>query len=121
MFATSDAKAKLGGNPYDNSRRLYLGSGNDFWLNLLVDRYHADPAALAAIEADYQTSGKLAAPLVTLHTTADPIVPYWHEPLYSAEGARRTPGSFTRTCRSSATATAASEPRRPSSPSASSC
>jgi len=83
VFATSDAKAKLGGNPYDNSQRLYLGSGNDFWLNLLVDRFHADRTALAAIEAGYQTSGKLAAPLVTLHTTADPIIPYWHEPLYS--------------------------------------
>ena len=83
VFATNDAKVELDGNPYDNSRRLYLGSGNDFWLNLLVDRYHADPGALAAIEAEDQTSGKLAAPLVTLHTTADPIVPYWHEPLYS--------------------------------------
>ena len=50
-----------------------------------MDRYHADPRALAAIEADYQTSGRLDAPLVTLHTTADPIVPYWHEPLYSVK------------------------------------
>jgi pimeloyl-ACP methyl ester carboxylesterase len=83
VFATNDARAQLGGNPYDNSRRLYLGSGNDFWLNLLVDRYHADTAALATIEEDYQTSGRLKAPFVTLHTTADPIVPYWHEPLYS--------------------------------------
>jgi pimeloyl-ACP methyl ester carboxylesterase len=85
VFATNDAKQKLGGNPYDNSRRLYLGSGEDFRLNLLVDRFHADPAALLEIEAAYQTSGKLAAPLVTLHTTADPIVPYWHEPLYSVK------------------------------------
>ena len=85
VFATSDAKEKLGGNPYDNSRRLYLGSGNDFWLNLLVKRYHADPPALDTIEHDYQTTGELAAPLVTLHTTADPIVPYWHEPLYSVK------------------------------------
>jgi pimeloyl-ACP methyl ester carboxylesterase len=85
VFATNDAREKLGGNPYDNSRRLYLGSGEDFRLNLLVDRFHADPGALAAIETYYQTSGKLAAPLVTLHTTADPIVPYWHEPLYSVK------------------------------------
>jgi hypothetical protein len=83
LFATTDAQQKLGGNPYDNSRRLYLGSGNDFRLNLLVDRFHADPGALAAIEDGYQTSGRLDAPLVTLHTTADPIVPYWHEPLYT--------------------------------------
>jgi len=88
VFATRDARAKLGGNPYDNSRRLYLGSGNDFWLNLLVDRFHADPTALAAIEDGYQTSGRLAAPLVTLHTTADPIVPYWHEPIYTLKALR---------------------------------
>jgi pimeloyl-ACP methyl ester carboxylesterase len=86
VFATDDARVKLGGgNPYDNSRRLYLGSGNDFWLNLLVNRYYADPRALAEIEDHYQTSGRLEAPLVTLHTTADPIVPYWHEPLYSVK------------------------------------
>jgi pimeloyl-ACP methyl ester carboxylesterase len=83
VFATNDARAQLGGNPYDNSRRLYLGSGNDFWLNLLVERYHADWTALAEIDVHYQTNGRLEAPLVTLHTTADPIVPYWHEPLSS--------------------------------------
>jgi pimeloyl-ACP methyl ester carboxylesterase len=83
VFAARDVQAKLGGNPYDNSRRLYLGSGQDFRLNLLVDRFHADPGALAAIQEGYQTSGRLAAPLVTLHTTADPVVPYWHEPLYT--------------------------------------
>jgi hypothetical protein len=82
-FATMDAQAKLGGQPYDNSKRLYTGSGNDFWLNLLVPRYHADLPALAAIEAYYQTSGRLEAPLVTMHTTGDPIVPHWHEPLYT--------------------------------------
>jgi hypothetical protein len=83
VFATNDPRERLGGNPYDNSRRLYLGSGNDFWLNLLVERYHADPAALAAMDAGYETTGRLAVPLVTLHTAADPIVPYWHEPRYS--------------------------------------
>ncbi len=89
VFATADAREKLGGgNPYDNSRRLYLGSGNDFWLNLLVGRFHADPSALAAIEHGYQTSGRLDPPLVTLHTTADPIVPYWHEPLYTLKALR---------------------------------
>jgi pimeloyl-ACP methyl ester carboxylesterase len=83
VFATTDAQEKLDGQPYDNATRFYAGSGNDFWLNLLVPRYHASRRALAAIEAYYQTSGRLEAPLVTLHTTADPIVPYWHEPLYS--------------------------------------
>jgi pimeloyl-ACP methyl ester carboxylesterase len=83
VFATADAIATLGGQPFDNTNRFYTGSGNDFLLNLRVKRYRAEIAALQAIDADYQTSGRLAAPLVTLHTTADPIVPYWHEPLYS--------------------------------------
>jgi hypothetical protein len=83
VFATMDGIATLRGQPFDNTTRFYTGSGNDFLLNLRVKRYRADLRALQAIEADYQTSGRLAAPLVSLHTTGDPIVPYWHEPLYS--------------------------------------
>jgi pimeloyl-ACP methyl ester carboxylesterase len=83
VFATMDGIATLGGQPFDNTTRFYTGSGNDFLLNLLVKRYRADRVALQEIEGNYQTSGRLAVPLVTLHTTGDPIVPYWHEPLYS--------------------------------------
>lgn len=83
VFATNDGIAKLGGQPFDNRTRLYVGSDNDFLLNLRIKRYHADPAALLEIAANYQTSGALAAPVVTLHTTGDPIIPYGHEPLYS--------------------------------------
>lgn len=82
-FATMDGIATLRGQPFDNTTRWYTGSGNDFLLNLLVKRYRASPVAVQEIEGNYQTSGRLAVPLVTLHTTADPIVPYWHEPLYS--------------------------------------
>jgi pimeloyl-ACP methyl ester carboxylesterase len=82
-FATMDGIATLRGQPFDNTTRWYAGSGNDFLLNLLVKRYRADPVAVQEIEGNYQTSGRLGVPLVTLHTTADPIVPYWHEPLYS--------------------------------------
>jgi len=82
-FATMDGIATLGGQPFDNTTRFYTGSGNDFLLNLLVKRYRANPVAIQEIEGNYQTSGRLAVPLVTLHTTGDPVVPYWHEPLYS--------------------------------------
>ncbi|HXH29153.1 MAG TPA: hypothetical protein VNL37_08930 [Candidatus Polarisedimenticolia bacterium] len=83
VFATNDAVEKLGGQPFDNLRRLYLGSDNDWRLNLRVARYAADPAAVAAMQTDYQTTGKLDRPLVTLHTKGDPIIPYWHETLYT--------------------------------------
>jgi hypothetical protein len=82
VFATNDAKVKLGGQPVDNVGRDYSGSDDDEALNAGVRRYAADPAALDAMEADYQTFGDLQRPLVTIHTTLDEIIPYWHEPLY---------------------------------------
>jgi hypothetical protein len=82
VFSTNDGVAKLGGQPFDNLRRYYRGSDNDLRLNRLVERFAADPDALAEIEQSYQTSGDLTVPLVTLHTVWDPIVPYSHEPLY---------------------------------------
>jgi hypothetical protein len=89
VVATNDAQATLGPvkpvQPYDNHNRIYTGSANDFLLNLKVERFTADPAALAAVAASYETSGKLSMNLVTLHTTLDPVVPYWQEPLYTAK------------------------------------
>jgi hypothetical protein len=82
VFGTEDAKDKLGGQPFDNTHRWYSGSRNDFFLNLLVKRYPAHPDATMEVAANYETSGELIVPLVTMHTTGDPLVPYWHEPLY---------------------------------------
>jgi len=82
VFATNDGVAKLGGQPFDNLNRRYTGSDNDTLLNRRVQRFRADPAAVNEIEAHYQTSGRLVSPLVTLHTTGDPVVLYGHEPLY---------------------------------------
>jgi dienelactone hydrolase len=50
-----------------------------------VARFKADLTALLEIQRYYQTSGRLKVPLVTMHTTGDPIVPYWHETLYNAK------------------------------------
>jgi hypothetical protein len=82
VFATNDAKEKLGGQPFDNRTRAYSGSLDDAALNAGVRRYRADPAALSALEASYQTTGYIRRSLVTLHTSRDEIIPYWHEGLY---------------------------------------
>ncbi len=82
VFANNDGVAKLGGQPYDNNPRWYWGSGEDWQLNQEVTRFDADQAALDEIENHYQTSGALSVPIVTLHTLKDPVVPYWHEPIY---------------------------------------
>lgn len=84
VFATNDATAKLGGQPFDNSTRIYSGAGSllDALLNAAAPRFSANPAALAEIQAHYSTTGILLDPLVTMHTSGDQIIPYWHEPLY---------------------------------------
>jgi hypothetical protein len=84
VFATNDAHTTLGGNPFDNIGRVYKGSFNDAHLNATVARFAADGTAPVEIP-NYDTTGLLKDPLVTLHTLFDPIVPYWQEPLYAAK------------------------------------
>jgi pimeloyl-ACP methyl ester carboxylesterase len=95
VFGTADAQARLGGQPFDNSSRVYSGSSNDAALNAGVERFHADPGALAAL-ARFGTSGALSVPLVNLHTTGDPIVPFTQSSLYADKvAAAGTTGLFT--------------------------
>jgi pimeloyl-ACP methyl ester carboxylesterase len=86
VFSMMNAKDVLGGNPYDNQNQVYSGSADNTALNAGVRRYKASPTALANVGA-YQTTGQLAKPLVTLHTTLDPVVPFWHEAMYGAKAA----------------------------------
>jgi pimeloyl-ACP methyl ester carboxylesterase len=81
VFGTGDAQARLGGQPYSNIGRQYTGSSDDAALNAGVVRYEADASARAAL-SDYDASGDLPGPVVTLHTTGDPVVPFFHEALY---------------------------------------
>ena len=85
VFATNDAKITLGGNPYDNIGTVYRGSLRDARLNALIARFAAD--SLASIKLlDYETSGGLRDPLVTLHTLVDPVAPFWHETTLQRQG-----------------------------------
>jgi len=93
IYATGDAIAKLGGNPFDNRLRWYSGSSNDFLLNRQVQRFAASPVAVEAMRP-YTSSGNLRIPLVTLHTTKDEIVPYPHELLYAAKVRPSARGRF---------------------------
>jgi pimeloyl-ACP methyl ester carboxylesterase len=83
IFATNDAKAKLSGQPFGNATRVY--TTDDAQLNPTVARFNADAVALQAIAAGYETSGQLSVPLVTLHTTGDPVVPYRQADQYQAK------------------------------------
>ncbi len=75
----NDAAETLGGFPFDNRWTWYRGSNNDFLLNLLVPRVKAAPTAVAEMKSEYNTTGQLSVPLVTMHTLLDQQVPYLHE------------------------------------------
>lgn len=94
VFATNDGIAQLGGNPLDNSDRYYTGSDNDLKLNLSVKRFKADAAALAQVTR-YETTGLVRIPLLTMHTTGDPLIPAWHQQLYANKAKITERGSLT--------------------------
>ncbi len=66
-----------------NTNTVYVGSLNDAALNAGVQRYEATPDAANYLEHWYQPSGKLSIPVVTLHTTRDGAVPFFHEAAYA--------------------------------------
>jgi pimeloyl-ACP methyl ester carboxylesterase len=81
VIGTANAQERLDGQPFDNTERVYAGSSDDAALNAGVARFTADAAALAAT-SEFETAGALRVPVVTLHTTGDPIVPYEQQALY---------------------------------------
>lgn len=74
VLGSNDSTAELGGRAFDNSRRVYSGSNDDRTLNRRIQRFSADQQALNELRSFYETSGSVPVPVVTLHTTADPIV-----------------------------------------------
>jgi hypothetical protein len=77
----NDLLARTGGaSPFDNTGVIYTGLGPfDAVVNAGVGRYTADQHALDFLAASYQPVGDLRLPVLTLHTTLDPDVPFVHE------------------------------------------
>jgi hypothetical protein len=77
-------QVRLGGrNPFDNSRTVYSGSSDDAALNAGVERFTADPEAVALLAHDADLTGEIVAPTVTLHALHDPTVFYAAEAVYA--------------------------------------
>lgn len=75
---------RLGGrNPFDNSATVYRGSHDDTALNAGVERFRADPAAVAALAYDADLSGLIVLPTVTVHARHDPTVSYKADAAYA--------------------------------------
>lgn len=77
-------QVRLGGrNPFDNSQTVYSGSSDDAALNAGVERFTADPEAVAMLAHDADLTGQIVAPTVTLHALHDPTVFYEAEAVYA--------------------------------------
>lgn len=59
-------------NPFDNTRVRYQGSADDAALNAGVQRYAADPAAVAELARDSDPQGRIQVPVLALHAVNDP-------------------------------------------------
>lgn len=76
---------RLGGrNPFDNRTTVYRGSRDDTGLNAGVERFAADPAAVARLAYDADLSGLIVLPTVTVHARHDPTVSYDADAAYRA-------------------------------------
>lgn len=77
-------QVRLGGrNPFDNSRTVYAGSSDDAALNAGVQRFTADPEAVAMLAHDADMTGEISAPTVTIHALHDPVVSFSAEAAYA--------------------------------------
>ncbi len=73
--------------PFNNTATQYsdpLTPALNPLINAYVARYTSTPDAVNYIKKYYTPTGRLAIPVVTLHTTRDPVVPVWHEDLLLA-------------------------------------
>jgi len=94
IWGANDLIATAGGQPYDNRATAYAGSLDDVALNAGVERLQSDPRARSYLRRFYQTTGELERPLVTLHNTLDPDVPFQHELIYSSRVADESSSAF---------------------------
>jgi len=92
---TNDILARThGGLPFDNTRSVYSGSADDVALNAVVQRFASDPNAIHYLSRYYTSSGALTIPVLTLHTTFDPVAPFVQEVTYSSTVTAQGAGSL---------------------------
>lgn len=66
---------RAGGNPFDNRNTIYDGFDDDVALNRGIKRYAADAKAREYLRQHYSPTGKIADPVLTIHTTYDQLIP----------------------------------------------
>ncbi len=70
-----ELQARSGGNPFDNRDTIYDGFDDNAEVNRGVKRYTADAKARDYLRQYYTPTGRVSDPVLTLHTTYDPLIP----------------------------------------------
>jgi alpha-beta hydrolase superfamily lysophospholipase len=69
-------------NPFSNAHVAYHGSSDDAALNRGVERFGADPQAVAELAYDADMSGDIKVPVITMHAIDDPTALVEYESAY---------------------------------------
>jgi pimeloyl-ACP methyl ester carboxylesterase len=69
-----ELQQRAGGNPFDNRGSAYHGLVDDPAFNRGARRYAADPAAVAWLRDRFSPTGRVADPVLAVHTTYDAVV-----------------------------------------------
>jgi pimeloyl-ACP methyl ester carboxylesterase len=70
-----ELQKRSGGNPFDNRNTIYDGFDDNAEINRGVKRYAADAKARDYLRQYYTPTGRISDPVLTLHTTYDPLIP----------------------------------------------
>jgi pimeloyl-ACP methyl ester carboxylesterase len=70
-----ELQVRTGGNPFDNRNTIYDGFDDDVAVNRGVKRYTADAKAREYLRQHYAPTGRISDPVLTIHTTYDPLIP----------------------------------------------
>ncbi|MBX3595824.1 hypothetical protein [Sphingomonas sp.] len=88
-LGASDIAATAGGQPYDNTGKVYasdtMTAAEAKALNAGIQRVSANPAAVAYLARWHRATGRISDPLVTMHNTIDSLVPYAQETALEAK------------------------------------
>jgi len=69
-----ELQQRTGGNPFDNHNTIYSGFEDDVAVNRGVKRYTANAKAAEYMRQYYTPTGRISDPVLTIHTTYDPLV-----------------------------------------------
>lgn len=80
VLGMDDIRQTMGGMPASNRGKVYelpdMTDAEQADFNAAIQRYDADPTAIAYATRWHQSTGAFTVPLVTVHQTEDALVPY---------------------------------------------